>query len=267
MITSISALSEHLDGLPVHSVLAHKDRFVEGARSLDLESALVGELGRVRDDHRYPPPMRSSRALNISAGKWHFVDLFVFDDREFVDPLTTHPSDTVYYFLGDGEYVLHQLNEYDNGIFSRDSRAQLVESGRVSAGSTLAIDASRFIASFRSAAPLLALCLSNRRMKAFSWDFNLPDGEPRGHYNNYALYTILEVMAKMIGNYGDADSVNALKILLNHESDTIKWQAAFALLKISAAEGCQAFRLLARSGNPQLASSSNMAVTQIQGVL
>lgn len=266
-MTSIGALSEYLDNLPAHSVLAHQDRFVEAVRTFDLESALVEELGRVRADHRYPAPMRSSRALNISAGKWHFLDLYVFDDREFVDPLTTHPSDTIYHFLGAGECVLHQLNEYDNGIFSRDSRAQLVESGKISSGTTLAIDASRLIASFRSPAPLMALSLSNRRMKAFSWDFSLSGGEPKGHYNNYALYTILEVIAKMIGNYGDVDSINALKVLLNHESDTIKWHAAFALLKISAPEGCEAFRLLSRSANPQLAQSSGMTVTQIEGVL
>jgi len=35
---SLSALSEYLDGMPAHSVLAHKERFVEAVQSLDLES-------------------------------------------------------------------------------------------------------------------------------------------------------------------------------------------------------------------------------------
>lgn len=255
--------SRQLDHAQQKNVIEFEKDFTRLARSLDVQALLARELGRSKGDHKYVPRMRGFDNLNLYLGTWFAIDLLKLSAQEFDDKVTTHPSNTVYHFLGPVDFRLFRLGKYDNLDFSGDAELTLDREGTFDAGSTISIDASRQILSLRADGAITALTLSHIAMSPFLWQFSAKQGRALLHFNSYPLPTVLELITKVLGAYGGEESIASLKTLLSHESDTLKWQAASSIARISPKEGLLAFEVLAKSGGSQLSKASLATLAQL----
>jgi hypothetical protein len=249
---NIQRFCSKLESTPSHDVLQYERDFVELIPALDLEGLLLSELRQCQADHRRPPNVRSGLSVVLHRGSWFVLELMALENPTFSAEVTTEASDALYHFLTPLSLRKYELRHFDGSHYSDQARAVLVEEGTVAAGSTLAVDSGRHALAMCSGSPMVFLSLSPTKKNLYCWDFHSARGTPIQHYHNRSIATAMQLMARLMGCYGDEHCAPALERLLSHDSDSVKWQAATALLQIDAARGFAAMATLSQSGNPAL---------------
>ncbi|WP_088280877.1 hypothetical protein [Ideonella sp. A 288] len=258
------AFIAHLEQSGEHSVTAEAIAFREFCSDLNIFSLIATDLRACLVNHRHISRLVSASTLNLASGSWFTINLILVTPASRSAELLTLPSDVVFCPLGPLAFETWDLLDYSNADYSLHSRASLAHSGNLPKGRVTAIESARQTIVLSSDSPTLALTLNNRRNSLFTWRFRRADGAPAGHFNNFPSTTILELMTKTLGTYGDESSLAALDSLTEHESDTVKWHAAEAMLKIDPTHGAAAFAKLSLAPNALLRNAATRTVVAIQ---
>jgi hypothetical protein len=257
---NIEIFSKKLNSLEPQSVINFQADFHELMRNFDVQKHIAKNLRECLADHKKVPPITSPTALNLASETWFNIDLLFFNSDTDADTLITHAMDSIHYFLSPAEIVLYSLKNYNNKIYSNSASVEFEKSTSISAGEIISIDANKEILNLKSNKVVSVISISNKSMFPYAWKFNASTGKPICHFNIYPVNTVLELISKFLGAYGDENSIDCLKLLLNHQSDTIKWEAANSLSSINLTEGVNAFSKLTHSDNMLVSSAANDAL-------
>ncbi|KQZ42253.1 hypothetical protein [Duganella sp. Root1480D1] len=251
-----------LDSAEPQCIFNFEKEFREVIPNFDFQAMVAKEVRNARDYYRKLPRLQSETALTLMSGKWFNINLITFDCKEFASAIFTHNADNISYFLADAEYQLYTLENYQNATFSMSAHARLEQSGSLKRGDFFSTDSANRILSLRADHPVAVLSLSPKTSTPYGWRFDAASGAPVCQWNAFPVVTLVELMAKFLGTYGGPDSIECLQSLKDHDSDTVKWQAAVSLACIDRAAGLAAFADLARSANPMIAAAAAATLEQ-----
>lgn len=253
---NIDTFVSKLNSLEPQSILNFEDDFREFVKDFDVREILAKELRDCLADHKRLPRIVSPTALSLASGKWFSIDLISYGDQDSSGTIVTHVVDSLNYVLLPAEFSLFSLIDYDNSAYSNATTVKLEKEGVLMPGELVAIDRNKNILNLKSNSTALVISISNTSLYPYAWKFNSVSGAPICYFNTRPLATVLELMSKFLGAYGGEESVDCLRTLLVHESDTIKWHAANALARIDRDEGINAFSRLTTCRNSMISAAA-----------
>lgn len=252
---NIQEFSRILNGHSQGNVLRFQDEFMLLMKELDTQSIVASQLRNCLENYKTPPPIVYESTLQLINGDWFSVDLTVNLNRVPSPVVHTH-ADGITVFLSTANYTKYALHNFTKSSFSSEAYIHRVESGTFSAGDVIAIQSNRDALTLYAEDPMIYVSLSNKFYQGITWRFDAASGRPVSHFNSSPTTTVLEMISKFLGLYGDPESIGPLKLLLSHESESVRWEAASALAHLDAQEGIQAFNDLASSDSPELAKAA-----------
>ncbi|WP_018416000.1 hypothetical protein [Teredinibacter turnerae] len=239
------------------------NNFTMFSKNLEIGGFISEELRACFYDYRYVPRLTNSTALNVLDSYLYTIDLRVFDSSTYESTVTTHPSDAIWYFYDPSEVNIYKLTDYENSIYSDSARLRESEVRSVRGGDVITVDSGKNIISVKSEKPVKVLALSCKTISAHMWRFDVRTGFPIGYFNGFTTLTLLELIAKSLGCYGSEKNIDSLSLLLDSKSDTVKYEAASAILNLNINEGVKAFLGLSKSKNPNIAIPAKKTIAKL----
>jgi hypothetical protein len=258
---NIEEFSAALGAVPRRRLLEYRESFDRFAGQLDIRALVTRELKAALADYRRPPPTVADSTLRLQVWDSLALDLTITHAQAYPTVVSTH-QDVLQYFYSGCDFRRYRLQGYQPDGFNPDALATLSEEGHFSAGDTMAIDGTADLYALKSSEPIVFVSLAEFTFEGVHYKFDLQTGKAFTSFFTYPPSSSLQLVAKFLGYYGDADCIDPLKSLLGHKLDNIKWDAAVALSCLDREAGIDAMKMLSASANGPLSNAARQTLLQ-----
>ncbi|WP_457389868.1 hypothetical protein [Roseateles sp. P5_E1] len=250
-----------LNAEPRRRVIDHRESFERFVSQLDIRALLTRELKAALADYRRPPPTVADSTLRLQVWDSLALDLTITQAKDYPAVVCTH-QDVLQYFYSGCDFRHYRLQGFQPDAFNPEARATLNEEGHFGAGDVMAIDGRADLYALKSPEPIIFVSLAEFTFEGVHYKFDLQTGKPFTSFFTYPPSTSMQLVAKFLGYYGDANCIDPLRSLLGHQLDNIKWEAAVALSCLDRQAGIDAMKVLAGSANKPLSNAARQTLMQ-----
>jgi hypothetical protein len=258
---NIEEFSAELGKAPRRRLLEYRESFERYASQLDIRALVTRELKAALADYRRPPPTVADSTLRLQVWDSIALDLTIAHAPAYPAVVSTH-QDVLQYFYSGCDFRRYRLQGYQPDGFNPDALATLAEEGHFNAGDSMAIDGPADLYALKSPQPIIFISLAEFTFEGVHYKFDLQTGKTFTSFFTYPPSSSMQLVAKFLGYYGDADCIEPLQSLLAHKLDNIKWDAAVALSCLDREAGIDAMKLLSASASKPLSNAARQTLLQ-----
>lgn len=258
---NIEEFSAEIGKAPRRRVIEYRESFERFASQLDIRALVTRELKAALADYRRPPPTVADSTLRLQVWDSLALDLTITHAPVYPMVVSTH-QDVLQYFYSGCDFRRYRLQGYQPDAYNPEALAVLSEEGHFRAGDTMAINGLADLYALRSPQPIIFVSLAEFTFEGVHYKYDLQTGRAFTSFFTYPPSSSMQLVAKFLGYYGDADCIDPLKSLLAHKLDNIKWDAAVALSCLDREAGIDAMKLLSGSANKPLSDAARQTLLQ-----